>query len=147
MNKPYLVRDPQVKEFVLMCMLKRLTTNESLQFLKEKGYEMHERTLRNIKKKIRNNRFKELQEIFVNEVIDQHLDSIKIINDQLKIMYQQQEIETDPSKKTDIGIAIINLLPMRSEYYYNTTRIISKDKLKEYETKISIQTDDSTIQN
>ena len=136
MKKVYPCRDPELRNLIIVCMLKRFNTRESLVYLHRHEYDIKERTLRKIKHDIRQGRFKEIREILDHEIIDQHLDSIQTLNQSLREMWQQYERENDPSKKVDINIAIVNLLPIRSNYYYNTAKIITKEKIEEIEKKI-----------
>lgn len=127
----YPVRDPELRMYVIHCMVKRSSTKESLAYLKGYGYKINERTLRRIKKDIKESRFKRVKDIFDFELIDQHINAIDLLLESIHQMWLNYERETDPYKKVEINIQIINILPLLSQYYYETRKIVEKVNPKE----------------
>lgn len=61
------------------CMIRRLTTDESLQYLEAKGFKMSESKLRRIKRYLRESTQDRLNYIAYHEYAQSHLDSIDTI--------------------------------------------------------------------
>jgi hypothetical protein len=67
-------RENERKQYVIHCMIKRLSDKEALTYLKRVVYEMLLVTYWRFRKRILANRFKKIREIAEHELIDQHLE-------------------------------------------------------------------------
>ena len=134
MKKLYPIRDPELRAYIINCMVMRFSEKESLAYLKGHGFEIHERTLYQIKKRIKESRFKRIKEIFDYGIIDQHLQAIDLLNTTVKEMWVNYHKESDPYKKVDILTQIINVQPYLSDYYYGTKKVVEKKKIEETDT-------------
>lgn len=124
MKKGTFVRNPDLKLYIIHCMIKRFSTKESIAYLKGYGYDINERTLRRIKQNIKENRFTRIKDIFDFELIDSHINAIDLLLTSIKEMWANYEKETDPYKKVEINIQIINTLPLLTDYYWGTRKIV-----------------------
>jgi len=126
----YPFRDPELRQYVLECMIFRYTEKESMDYIFKKGYNISDRTFRNIKKDIIKSRFKFFAELMDTGVIDQHIRAIQSIYHVQREMWFNYEKCKDPYKKVEILTQIVNTLPFLSNYYKATKNVlIFKNKM------------------
>ena len=121
------VRDPRLKTLVIYSLIQRFSDTEALAYLKGNGYDLTDRTLRRIKKKIKSEEFTRLSDIAKGGFIKQHLERI----DQLELI--QKEIwsnyykEKNPSKKVVILQALAQIQPYLSQYYEASKQVMEDE--------------------
>jgi len=122
--------DPNIRNHIIETMVMRLDNKEAILYLKKNHIQMHERTYYKLKKKILDNRFKRLKEIFDYEFIDEYLQAINTIRDCQKKMYECYDKikDKDPAKASDILTQIISSQPILVEFYHNTRKVIQRHK-------------------
>jgi len=133
--------DRQGKTLIIHCMVQRLTTKESLQFLAAHDIHISKQTLMEWKRRIKENRFRRMNEIADTGHVDYHLDAIDTIEWAKKEMVAQyyKEREKDPVKATDILVAIVNLGPIMTGYISESKEVMkNKAILESTERKESI---------
>jgi hypothetical protein len=135
----YPFRDPELRQYIIECMIFRYTEKESMDYITKKGYNITDRTFRNIKKDIINSRFKYFKELVDTGVIDQHIRSIQCIHYVLKEMWFNYKKCEDPYKKVEILTQIVNAQPFLSKYFENTKNVLRfKNKMSALQKDISI---------
>ncbi len=105
-----------------------LSESESLEYLKQKGFPVTDRTYRTQKALIRSKRTDRLNQIIKYEFIDSHLDALDNLNHIKSEMWINYDKEQHPYRKTEILTQIANLEPYISEYYALTKKIIEQSK-------------------
>jgi hypothetical protein len=120
----YPFRDPELRQYVLECMIFRYSEKESMDYIFKKGYNITDRTFRNIKKDIIQSRFKFFAELMDTGVIDQHIRAIQSIYHVQREMWINYEKCEDPYKKVEILTQIVNTLPFLSNYYKATKNVL-----------------------
>jgi hypothetical protein len=132
----YPFRDPELRQYVLECMIFRYNQKESMKYIVKKGYNITDRTFRNIKKDIIKSRFKFFAELMDTGVIDQHIRAIQSIYHVQREMWINYEKCEDPYKKVEILTQIVNTLPFLSNYYKATKNVlIFKNKMSPLQQK------------
>jgi len=132
----YPFRDPELRQYVLECMIFRYTEKESMDYIIKKGYNITDRTFRNIKKDIIQSRFKFFAELMDTGVIDQHIRAIQSIYHVQREMWINYEKCEDPYKKVEILTQIVNTFPFLSNYYKATKNVvIFKNKMSSLQQK------------
>jgi hypothetical protein len=121
----YPFRDPELRQHVLECMIYRYNQKESMVYLSNKGYNITDRTFRNIKRDIIKSRFKWISEMVETGLIDQHIRAIESIYHAQREMWINYEKCQDPYKKVEILTQIVNTLPFMSQYCFGTKKVIS----------------------
>lgn len=107
-------------------MITQRTTKQTLEYLKENGFEITERTLRRDKKRIKEKNLKRLYEITKLYFGDQHIERIQ------KLRYIEQKLWNDcnecqdPYKRSKIRESIANLQPIISSFIDITRYAIEK---------------------
>jgi len=109
---------------VLETMRMRLSTNQSLEYLKDVGFNISERTLRNDKKKLNDIKLTRLYHIAKIGFVDQHLEKIDKLELVEKKMWEEYHKEQSPYKRVEILVQIANLQPFLSAYYDSTRYVI-----------------------
>ena len=132
----YPFRDPELRQCVLECMIYRYNQKESMEYLSKKGYNITDRTFRNIKRDIIRSRFKWISEMVDTGLIDQHIRAIESIYHTQREMWINYEKCQDPYKKVEILTQIVNTLPFMSQYCFGTKKVISvKDQMSALQQK------------
>ena len=107
-----------------------------MDYIFKKGYNITDRTFRNIKKDIIQSRFKFFTEFMDTGVIDQHVRAIQIIYQAQREMWINYEKCQDPYKKVEILTQIVNTLPFLSNYYEASRKVlIFKNKMSALQQK------------
>jgi hypothetical protein len=104
----------------------RLSEKQSLQYLKEVGFEIGPATFYREKRKLETMKLKRLYHIAKIGFQDQHLDRIDNTELCLKLMWQNYNLEQDPYKKFQMLKDIIMVQPYLSAYYETTKLIMEK---------------------
>jgi len=111
---------------IVDTMTMRLNTKQSLEYLKNHGYEMNERKFFRLKKKVENLKLKRLYHIAKIGFEEQHLERI----DQLKLvqhlMWKDYDACNDPYQRSKILISIVSIQPYLSSYYEATHFVVKE---------------------
>jgi hypothetical protein len=124
----YPFRDPELRQYVLECIIFRYSQKESIDYISKKGYNITDRTFRNIKRDIVQSRYKRVEEIFDTGLIDQHLQAIDAVKLAQREMWINYKNCIDPYKRVEILTQIINSLPFLSQYYKTIQIVLMKSK-------------------
>jgi hypothetical protein len=106
----------------------RLNEKQSLEYLKEVGFDIGPATFYREKRKVENLKLKRLYHIAQIGFQDQHLDRIDNTELCLKLMWENYHLEQDPYKKFQMLKDIIMVQPYLSAYYEATKLIVEKQK-------------------
>lgn len=120
----YPFRDPELRQYVIECLIFRYTEKESMDYIVKKGYNITDRTFRNIKKDIINSRFQYFKELVDTGVIDQQIRAIECIHFVLREMWNNYEKCEDPYKKVEILTQIVNAQPFLTRYFENSKNVL-----------------------
>jgi hypothetical protein len=111
---------------IVETMTMRLTTKQSLAYLKEHGHEMNERKFFRQKKKVESLKLKRLYHIAKIGFEDQHLERISNCEIALRLLWENYEKCADNYKKCKILEIIITLQPYLSTYYECTHFVVKE---------------------
>ena len=117
---------------VIETIRMRLNEKQSLEYLKEVGFDIGPATYYREKRKIEELKLKRLYHIAKIGFEDQHLDRIDIYEMGFKMMWQNVLLEKDPYKRNSMIKDILLLQPYLSAYYEATKLIIDKQQQSEY---------------
>ncbi len=106
-------------ELIRKYIAYRRTNDEILANLKEKGFEISERTLRRYKQQIRENAGSTLAEIYHNEVVDNSLEDFFAIRELQRQAWQEVDKGKTASERIKALNLIRNSLHDRSKLYLN----------------------------
>jgi len=106
-------------ELIRKYLAYRMTSEEILVNLKEKGFEISERTLRRYKQQIRENAGSTLAEIYHNEVVDNSLEDFFTIRELQRQAWQEYDKGKTASERIKALNLIRNSLHDRSKLYLN----------------------------
>ena len=130
-NKNNTLTDRQ--KAVLETVKMRLTEKESLEYLKDNGFEISDTTLYREKSKLEMMKLKRLYQIAKYGFEEQHLERIDNCELILKLMWQNAMNEKDPYKNTQILKEILSLQPYLSSYYDATREVMKESNyMKKY---------------
>lgn len=104
----------------------RLTEKQSLEYLKEVGFEIGPATYYREKRKIEELKLKRLYHIAKMGFQDQHLERIDVYEMGFKMMWQNVLREQDPYKQNVMIKDILLLQPYLSSYYEATKLVLEK---------------------
>ena len=107
------------------CMIRRLTTVESLQYLEAKGFKMSEAKLRRIKRYIRESTHDRLNYIAYHEYSSSHITHIDTVNSINAILW---EIATGKRNITKEQLKALELIPQNVkilEELYDSNPIVA----------------------
>ena len=113
---------------VIETIRMRLTEKQSLEYLKEVGFEIGPATFYREKKKVEELKLKRLYHIAKIGFQDQHLDRIDNTELCLKLMWQNYHLEKDPFRRFQMLKDIIMVQPYLSAYYETTKLIVDKQQ-------------------
>ena len=117
---------------VIETIRMRLNEKQSLEYLKEVGFDIGPATYYREKRKVEQMKLKRLYHIAKIGFEDQHLDRIDIYEMGFKMMWQNVLLEKDPYKRNSMIKDILMLQPYLSAYYEATKLIIDKQQQSEY---------------
>lgn len=123
-----------LKPFIIQCMVMKLSEKESLQYLKDRGFNMSAQYLYRHKKKIKQSRFDRLNLIAKQGFVDQHLeriDQLELINKEYWKLYNETK---DTFKKALILEKIAELQTYISPYY-DASRYVMEKSITRNETE------------
>ena len=138
---------------VLETVKMRLTEKESLEYLKDNGFEISDTTWYREKSKLEKMKLKRLYRIAKYGFEEQHLERIDNCELILKLMWQNAMNEKDPYKDTQILKEILSLQPYLSSYYEATKEVMKesnymkKYNIPEFETRKNDVDADSVSQD
>ena len=118
---------------VIEAIRMRLNEEQSLEYLKEVGFEIGPATYYREKRKIEDLKLKRLYHIAKIGFQDQHLERIDIYEMGFKMMWQNVLLEKDPYKRNSMIKDILLLQPYLSAYYEATKLVIDKQQQSEYQ--------------
>ena len=118
---------------VIEAIRMRLNEKQSLEYLKEVGFEIGPATYYREKRKIEDLKLKRLYHIAKIGFQDQHLERIDIYEMGFKMMWQNVLLEKDPYKRNSMIKDILLLQPYLSAYYEATKLVIDKQQQSEYQ--------------
>ena len=129
-------KDKDLKLLIINCIVTNKNRQDSLNYLKDNGYDLSRAQYDRIKKTIKDSRHKRTSEIANTGFIDAHLEAIDTFTEIKKEMWKQYYAETHPYKKVEILTQIANLQPYINEYYDTTKDIIEHKETKTYKDSI-----------
>ena len=113
---------------IIECIRMRLNEKQSLEYLKEIGFEIGPATYYREKRQIEAMKMKRLYHIAKIGFQDQHLDRIDNTELCLKLMWENYNKEQDPFKRFQMLKDIIMVQPYISAYYETTKLIVDKQQ-------------------
>jgi hypothetical protein len=133
---------------VIQTISMRLNLKEALEYLKNTGFDISERTYFRYKKKVESMKWERLKH-YANLFTSQHLERIDRLELIERLMWKCFEEEKSPFKKTIILEKIANFQPFISNYYDSTTFVLQSrmktDIIKEKEKGEFSVAEQSTI--
>ena len=118
---------------VIETIRMRLNEKQSLEYLKEVGFDIGPATYYREKRKLESMKLKRLYQIAKIGFQDQHLERIDIYEMGFKMMWQNVLLEKDPYKCNSMIKDILLLQPYLSAYYEATKLVIDKQQQSEYQ--------------
>ena len=118
---------------VIEAIRMRLNEKQSLEYLKDAGFDIGPATYYREKRKIEDLKLKRLYHIAKIGFQDQHLERIDIYEMGFKMMWQNVSLEKDPYKRNSMIKDILLLQPYLSAYYEATKLVIDKQQQSEYQ--------------
>jgi hypothetical protein len=109
-------------------MTMQMSPKKALEYLKDVGVDMSERTYFRCKKKVESTKWQRLYRI-AELFTDQHLARIDRLELVESLMWRNYYEETRPFKKVEILSHIVNMQPFISNYY-GATRFVLEKRLK-----------------
>ena len=116
------------ENFVLQTMTMQMSPKKALEYLKNLGIDMSERTYFRCKKKVESTKWQRLYRI-AELFTDQHLERIDKLQLVESLMWKNYYEEKSPSKKVQILSSIVSMQPYLSNYY-GATRFVLEKRLK-----------------
>ena len=116
---------------VIEAMRMRLNEKQSLEYLKEVGFDIGPATYYREKRQVEQMKLKRLYHIAKIGFQDQHLDRIDNTEFCLKLMWENYHLEQDPFKRFQMLKDIILVQPYLSAYYETTKLIVEKQQSQE----------------
>ena len=130
---------------VLEAIRMRLNEKQSLEYLKEVGFDIGPATYYREKRKVEQMKLKRLYHIAKIGFQDQHLERIDIYEMGFKMMWQNVLLEEDPYKRNSMIKDILLLQPYLSAYYEATKLVIDKQQQSEYQEFLDKQEQEQQI--
>jgi hypothetical protein len=119
---------------VIETIRMRLNEKQSLEYLKEVGFDIGPATYYREKRQVEQMKLKRLYHIVKIGFQDQHLERIDIYEMGFKMMWQNVLLEKDPYKRNSMIKDILLLQPYLSAYY-EATKLVIGDKQQQSEYK------------
>ena len=114
---------------VLETVKMRLTEKESLEYLKDNGFEISDTTLYREKSKLEKMKLKRLYQIAKYGFEEQHLERIDNCELILKLMWQDYNACKSPIQRLSMLKKILSLQPYLSSYYDATREVMKESDL------------------
>ena len=105
----------RVKPYIIQCMAMNLSEEESLAYLKDRGFKISWQYFYRLKKRIKESRFDRLALIAKSQFVDQHLeriDQLELVNQEMWKCYRNKDY-----KAMDALIKIAELQTYISPFY------------------------------
>lgn len=118
---------------IIEAIRMRLNEKQTLEYLKEVGFDIGPATFYREKRKVEELKLKRLYHIAKIGFQDQHLERIDIYEMGFKMMWQNVLLEKDPYKRNSMIKDILLLQPYLSAYYEATKLVIDKQQQSEYQ--------------
>ena len=116
----------------------RLNEKQSLEYLKEVGFDIGPATFYREKRKVEELKLKRLYHIAKIGFQDQHLDRIDNTELCLKLMWENYHLEQEPFKRFQMLKDIIMVQPYLSAYYETTRLIVEKEQKQQQQNGIAL---------
>jgi hypothetical protein len=129
-----------IKPYIIQCMVMRLSQKESIEYLKDKGFEISNMSLYRYRKEITDSRFQRLSFIAKSQFVDQHLeriDQLELINQEMWSLYRK---ETNTFKQVLILEKIAELQTYISPYYDASMYVMQNSIKSKIESESNEQT-------
>jgi hypothetical protein len=117
---------------VIETIRMRLNEKQSLEYLKEVGFDIGQATYYREKRQVEQMKLKRLYHIVKIGFQDQHLERIDVYEMGFKMMWNNVLLEKDPYKSNAMIKDILLLQPYLSAYY-ETTKLVIGDKQQQSE--------------
>ena len=122
---------------VIETIRMRLNEKQSLEYLKEVGFDIGPATYYREKRKVESMKLKRLYHIAKIGFQDQHLERIDNTELCLKLMWDNYHLEQDPFKRFQMLKDIIMVQPYLSSYYETTKLIVEKQEQQQNEIELN----------
>lgn len=119
-------REDKIKPFIIQTMVMKLSEQEALKYLADKGFDISRPYFYKLKKQIKESRFDRLNLIAKHQFVDQHLeriDQLELVNQELWSLYRK---ETDIVNESTILLNIVELQAYFSEYYEASMNVLQQ---------------------
>jgi hypothetical protein len=123
----------------------RLNEKQTLEYLKEVGFDIGPATYYREKRQIEQMKLKRLYNIAKIGFQDQHLDRIDNTELCLKLMWENYHLEQDPFKRFQMLKNIIMVQPYLSSYYETTKLVFDQRQEQQHNEKLGYDQDDIMI--
>jgi hypothetical protein len=130
---------------VIETIRMRLNEKQSLEYLKEVGFDIGPATFYREKAKVEALKLKRLYRIAQIGFQDQHLERIDNTELCLKLMWENYHLEKDPFKRFQMLKDIIMVQPYLSAYYETTKLIVEKQQRQYQNNATELVNDDDDI--
>ena len=114
----------RVKPYIIQCMAMNLSEEESLAYLKDRGFQISWQYFYRLKKRIHESRFDRLALIAKSQFVDQHLeriDQLELVNQEMWKCYRGKDY-----KAIDALLKIAELQTYISPYYDASRYVMEK---------------------
>ena len=121
-----MARYETVKPLIMRCMLMRFNERESLDYVKEQGYQLSRAQYYRIKKRIQDSKFDRLNQI-AKGFVDHHLerlDTLELINHEMWASYRKGDY-----KAMDALSKIAQIQPIVSSYF-DASKMVMEDEIE-----------------
>ena len=136
---------------VIETIRMRLNQKQSLEYLREVGFDIGQATFYREKRKVESLKLKRLYHIAKIGFQDQHLERIDVYEMGFKMMWQNVLLKKDPYKCNSMIKDILLLQPYLSAYYESTKLIVEKQQQQQNEKQgydeDEVMINDDEIQN
>jgi len=119
-----------IEPYIIDCMCLNLHDQQSLEYLKDRGYSISRMELYRLKKEVKESTHKRLNLIGSEEFLSQHLERIDMLKTIQKEMWANYHLEKNPSKKASILMQIAELQTYLSSYYDSTRYVLQQAIIK-----------------
>jgi hypothetical protein len=132
-----------VKALVMRCMLMRFNERESLEYVREQGYQLSRAEYYRIKKRIQDSKFDRLNQI-AKGFVDHHLerlDTLELINHEMWTSYRKGDY-----KAMDALSNIAEIQPIVSNYF-DASKTVMEDEIDRKRKEIRNNNESKTVES
>lgn len=118
----------RIRPYIIQAMVMKLSEDESIKYLKDRGFMISTQHFYRIKKAIKESRFDRLTLIAKSQFVDQHLeriDQLELINSEMWSCYRNKDY-----KAMDALLKIAELQTYISPYY-DASRYVMEQSIKD----------------